>query len=211
MVTNHPVTPAEAWEFRYQEQSQRWSGRPNATLVDLVGGIPANGRALDLGSGEGADAIWLARQGWHVTGVDISPTAVARAHGAAIEAGIPTDQIRFEAHDLSAWEPDGPYDLVTASFFHSQEELARTEILRRVATHIASGGHLAIVSHAPPAPGTGHHDHLEQLMDADGEIAALGLGDDWDVVTSEHRSRDVTTPAGGPAVHDDVAVLLRRR
>ena len=211
MVTDHPVTPAEAWDFRYQEQSQRWSGRPNATLVDLIGGIPANGRALDLGCGEGADAIWLARQGWHVTGVDISPTAVARAHGAAIEAGIPSDQIRFEAHDLSTWEPDGPYDLVTASFFHSQEALPRTEILRRAASQVAPGGHLAIVSHAPPAPGSEHHDHLEQLTDADGEIAALALGDDWDVVTSEHRSRDVVFPAGGPAIHEDVAVLMRRR
>ena len=208
---DHPVTPAEAWEFRYQEQSQRWSGRPNATLVDLVGGIPAKGRALDLGSGEGADAIWLARQGWHVTGVDISPTAATRAHGAAIEAGIPTEQIGFEAHDLSTWEPDGPYDLVTASFFHSQEELPRTEILRRAAGQIAPGGHLAIVSHAPPAPGADHHDHLEQLTDADGEIAALALGDDWEVVTSEHRTRDVMTPTGEAAVHEDVAVLLRRR
>jgi len=207
---DHPVTPAEAWEFRYQGQSQRWSGRPNATLVDLVRAIPVSGRALDLGSGEGADAIWLARQGWHVTGVDISPTAAARAHGAAIEAGISTDQIRFGAHDLATWEPDGPYDLVTASFFHSQEDLPRTEILRRAAGQIAPGGHLAIVSHAPPAPGSEHHDHLEQLMDADGEIAALALGDDWEVVTSEHRTRDVTTPTGEPAVHEDVAVLLRR-
>lgn len=208
---DHPVTPAEAWEFRYQEQSQRWSGNPNATLVDLVRGIPANGRALDLGSGEGADAVWLARQGWRVTGVDISPTAAARAHGAAIEAGIPTDQIRFEADDLSTWEPDGPYDLVTASFFHSQEDLPRTEILRRAAGQVSPGGHLAIVSHAPPVPGSEHHDHLEQLMDADGEIAALALGDDWEVVTSEHRTRDVTTPTGEAAVHEDVAVLLRRR
>ena len=108
MSSEHPVTPAEAWEFRYAEQSQRWSGHPNATLVDLVGGLPVNGRALDLGCGEGADAIWLARQGWNVTGVDISPTAVARAQGTATEVGIALDQLRFEAHDLSAWSPTAP-------------------------------------------------------------------------------------------------------
>ncbi len=124
---------------------------------------------------------------------------------------LASEVARFEAHDLATWEPDGPYDLVTASFFHSQEELPRTEILRRAAGQIAPGGHLAIVSHAPPAPGSEHHDHLEQLMDADGEIAALALGDDWEVVTSEHRTRGVTSPTGEPAVHEDVAVLLRRR
>jgi trans-aconitate methyltransferase len=128
-----------------------------------------------------------------------------------VEAGIPTERIRFGAHDLASWEPDGPYDLVTASFFHSQEDLPRTEILRRAAGQIAPGGHLAIVSHAPPRPGSEHHDHLEHLMDADGEIAALALGDDWEVVTSEHRTRDLTTADGEPALHEDVAVLLRRR
>jgi SAM-dependent methyltransferase len=207
----HLPTPAEAWEFRYQEQSQRWSGHANATLVDLVGGIPANGRALDLGCGEGADAIWLARQGWHVTGVDISPTAVARAQGAAVEAGIASDQVRFEAHDLSAWEPDGPYDLVTASFFHSREDLPRTDILRRAAGQVAPGGHLAIVSHAAPPPWSDHAEHdQELLLDADGEVAALGLGDDWEVVVSEHRQRTAVAHAGHTGDLEDVAVLLRR-
>jgi 2-polyprenyl-3-methyl-5-hydroxy-6-metoxy-1,4-benzoquinol methylase len=79
-VSHHesPGSPAEAWEFRYAQTSQRWSGLPNATLVDLVASLTP-GRAVDLGCGEGADAIWLARQGWRVLGVDISPTAVARA------------------------------------------------------------------------------------------------------------------------------------
>ena len=209
MTSDHHLTPAEAWEFRYAEQPQRWSGNPNATLVDLVGGLTP-GRALDLGSGEGGDAVWLARQGWQVTGVDISPTAAARARGAAIEAGV-DDRTRFEAHDLSTWEPDGPYDLVTASFFHSREELPRTEILRRAAGHVAPGGHLAIVSHAAPPPWSEHHDHDDDLLDADGEIAALGLGEGWEVVVAEHRTRAATSPGGEAAHLEDVAVLLRRR
>jgi len=205
----HPLTPADAWEFRYAESSQRWSGEPNATLVDLVGALPP-GRALDLGCGEGGDALWLARQGWHVTGVDISPTAVIRARGAAIEAGV-DERTRFEAHDLTSWEPDGPYDLVTASFFHSREELARTDILRRAAVAIAPGGHLAIVSHAAPPPWSDDHHHdREKLLDADGEVAALALGDDWEVVVAEHRTRHGSSPAGEHAHLEDVAVLIRR-
>jgi trans-aconitate methyltransferase len=204
-----PVTPAEAWEFRYQESPKRWSGNPNATLVDVVAPLTP-GRAVDLGCGEGADAIWLARQGWTVLGVDISPTAVTRARGAALEAGV-DGRVTFAAHDLSTWEPEGEIDLVTASFFHSREELPRTEILRRAAAHVAPGGHLAIVSHAAPPPWSEHAHHDELLLDADGEVAALALGDDWEVVLAEHRERAATSPAGESAHLEDVAVLLRRR
>ena len=204
-----PVTPAEAWEFRYAEQPQRWSGNPNATLVDVVAPLTP-GRAVDLGSGEGADVIWLARQGWTVLGVDISPTAVTRARGAALEAGV-DGRATFEAHDLSTWEPDGEIDLVTASFFHSTEELPRTDILRRVAAHVAPGGHVAIVSHAAPPPWSEHAHHHEVLLDADGEVAALGFGDEWEIVLAEHRERVAVSPSGDEAHLEDVAVLLQRR
>jgi thioredoxin reductase len=63
-----------AWEERYRAQPAVWSGRPNPQLVAEAGELPP-GRALDVGSGEGADAVWLAEQGWQVTAVDISTTA----------------------------------------------------------------------------------------------------------------------------------------
>jgi 2-polyprenyl-3-methyl-5-hydroxy-6-metoxy-1,4-benzoquinol methylase len=206
----HPVTPAEAWEFRYAQSPQRWSGSPNATLVHVVSRLTP-GRAVDLGCGEGADAVWLARQGWTVLGVDISPTAIARARGAATEAGLTSEQARFEAHDLSTWEPEGEVDLVTASFFHSREELPRADILRRAAAHVAPGGHVAIVSHAAPPPWSEHAHHDELLLDADGEVAALELDENWQVIVAEHRERVTVGPDGTPATLEDVAVLLRRR
>lgn len=203
-----PGTPAAAWESRYAQAPQRWSGNPNPTLVDLVQEL-APGRAIDLGCGEGADAIWLARQGWTVLGVDISPTAVARARGGALEAGV-DERATFECHDLSSWEPAGEIDLVTAAFLHSREELPRTAILRRAAGHIAPGGHLAIVSHAAAPPWSEHSHHDEPLLDARGEIAALGLDDHWEVVLADHRQRTTTSPDGDPVTLEDVAVLLRR-
>src|SRR5262245_39780416 len=113
---------AQFWEARYADAGQVWSGRPNVTVVDVVTGLPA-GRALDLGCGEGGDAIGLAQHGWRVTGIDISPTAVARGADAAAAAGIPADRIRWETHDLATWTGDGSYDLVTATFLHSPVEI----------------------------------------------------------------------------------------
>lgn len=63
-------TAAEYWENRYRENGKSWSGNANAALVREIDGV-VPGTALDLGSGEGGDALWLAHQGWSVTAVDI--------------------------------------------------------------------------------------------------------------------------------------------
>ena len=67
---------AEYWENRYRENGRSWSGNVNVALEREVAGV-APGTALDLGSGEGGDALWLARRGWSVTAVDIAPSALA--------------------------------------------------------------------------------------------------------------------------------------
>ena len=69
---------ASVWDERYRTKPQMWSGKPNPQLVREAGGLKP-GKALDLGCGEGADAIWLAQQGWTVTAVDVSAVALERA------------------------------------------------------------------------------------------------------------------------------------
>ncbi|MCB0912288.1 MAG: class I SAM-dependent methyltransferase, partial [Propionibacteriaceae bacterium] len=149
---------AEFWEERYAGKPKVWSGRVNPGLVEFASGLPA-GRALDLGCGEGGDAVWLARQGWQVTAVDISATAVARGHAAAEAAGVPDDRIRWLAQDLAHWQPEGSYDLVSAFFLQSPMELPRGEVLSRAAAAVAPGGHVLVVSHAAPPPWARGHDH----------------------------------------------------
>ncbi|MGO2113296.1 MAG: hypothetical protein ACTH31_16970, partial [Pseudoclavibacter sp.] len=64
-----PTEPEAFWEHLYTELGgdQKWSGRANHVLTDIVSGLEP-GSALDLGSGEGGDVIWLALQGWRATG-----------------------------------------------------------------------------------------------------------------------------------------------
>ncbi|MET9464110.1 class I SAM-dependent methyltransferase [Streptomyces sp. NPDC006544] len=117
----------EYWDTRYRESEKVWSGEANAVLAREAASL-APGRALDLGCGEGGDAVWLARQGWHVTGTDISGVALERAADRAVGAGV-ADRTAWERHDLAETFPAGEYDLVSACFLHSFGAFPRERIL----------------------------------------------------------------------------------
>jgi 2-polyprenyl-3-methyl-5-hydroxy-6-metoxy-1,4-benzoquinol methylase len=173
----------EFWETFYAGDERRWSGRPNGSLVVEVAGLDP-GRALDLGCGEGGDAIWLARERWTVTGADISARALAIAERHAGEAGV-GGTITWERHDLAVSLPAGPFDLVTSAFLHSPVELPRGPILRRAAELVAPGGTLLVVGHAPSA--THHHVDLPTAQET---VAELALPEDrWTLVTAELREQ----------------------
>lgn len=210
-MNEEDLTPLEHWEQRYSGSSAVWSGNVNATLAAALEPL-APGRSLDLGCGEGADVIWLAERGWDALGLDLSPTAIQRARAAADARGL--DRARFAACDLIDWTPEADaVDLVTASFFHSRAPLARTEILRRALTAVASCGRMVVLSHAAPPPWSeGSHDHHAQMLSAEQEYEQLAVDPgEWTVETAEQHERAVTDPEGRPAVLEDSLLVLRRR
>jgi SAM-dependent methyltransferase len=199
--------PRAFWEDLYGARDQVWSGRPNVTLVREAEPLPP-GSALDLGCGEGGDALWLAERGWDVVGVDISRTALDRAEAEAARRGLTVD---FRRHDLADGVPPGPFDLVSAQFFQSPVELPREQVLRAAAAEIASGGLLLVVGHAAPPPWATHEPDPALMPPAALVLEALALGDQWDVVRAEDVLRDATGPDGQQAELLDSVVLLRRR
>jgi len=95
-----PASPSTAfWEKIYQGRTRPPTGRPNPILARVAEPLPG-GRALDLGCGLGDDTLWLARQGWQVTAVDVSTTAVAQVAQRAAEAGV-ADRVDAQCHDLA--------------------------------------------------------------------------------------------------------------
>lgn len=71
-------TDAEFWDSKYREHPTPRRQEPNPVLAEVAVSL-SPGVALDLGCGEGADALWLSAQGWRVTGVDVSGVALERA------------------------------------------------------------------------------------------------------------------------------------
>lgn len=206
-----PTTAAAFWDQRYREADRIWSGRVNAVLADVASALPP-ATALDLGCGEGGDAVWLAEHGWTVTAVDISSTAIARGQAAARERGL-AGQLRFIAADLESFATDDRFALVTASFLHSPTMLDRVSVLRRAADFVEPGGRLLITSHAAPPPWASQlHEHRAELLPPDEDLARLAYDPQtWQTVLCEVRRRDATAPDGSPASLDDGVILLQRR
>ncbi|MDO3705763.1 bifunctional NAD(P)/FAD-dependent oxidoreductase/class I SAM-dependent methyltransferase [Micromonospora sp. C28SCA-DRY-2] len=201
-----------AWEERYRSRPAVWSGRPNPQLVAEAAQLPP-GRALDVGAGEGADAVWLAGRGWQVTAVDISTTALERAAAHADTAGAAVaGRIEWVHADLLAKPPAADsYDLVSAQFMQLPPE-QRQEMFARLAAAVAPGGTLLIVGHHPSDLRTSAHRlHFPEMMFTAEEVAAGLDPGRWQVLAAETRPRAMVNPEGREITIHDAVLVARRR
>lgn len=204
MSTHHHHGPqdydsAESWNARYDEVGQRWSGHANSSLVDVVSRLPT-GRVLDVGCGEGADAIWLARQGWDVTALDISEVAVARARVAAGELPI-----TWVVADLATGPSPGLFDLVSLQYPALRKD-PDDAVVTAILGAVAPGGRLLMVGHDVEALRA--HNRMPAGLDPADYVLpddlAEGLGDGWTIEIHEIRPRIQPPGYDGPDIPDRV-------
>lgn len=205
---------AGVWDERYGGSDRVWSGRPNQRLVEQVADLEP-GTALDVACGEGADAVWLAKQGWRVTAVDVSEVALKKVAVHAEDEGV-ADRMRIGFYDaLDDPRPAGrhTFDLVTVSFLHVPvEDFA--PIYRGIADAVAPGGRLLVTAHHPHDVTSGaRHDYGPGLLfEPDRVLAALHVdepGSPWQVEVADTPER-VQQTADGPLEVRDTVVRLRR-
>jgi SAM-dependent methyltransferase len=225
-MQGHATDDTRDWDEVYRREGDEvaiWSGEPNGSLVAEVADLPP-GTALDVGCGEGGDAIWLARRGWRVTAIDPSGVALARAEAAARAADVAMTWIQAGLLELAV--PRGGYDLVSAQYpvlRHTPDDAAMVALLGAV----APGGTLLLVHHEltaddhdhapaghddragerpdggePPGPS---FDPAEHVMPAD---VAARLDGRWEVLVDEVRARPGPLPEDVRHVRD---LVLRAR
>lgn len=204
-----PSGSAADWDHRYSGEPV-WSGNPNGSLVAEVADL-ATGRALDVGAGEGGDAIWLAEQGWKVTASDISARALSRIGAEAERRDL---SITCELSDANAREPfaRGGFDLVSAAY----ASIPRTPDLRgvrNVLDAVAPGGTLVILSHDLEAMRAPQHHHRPfdpaAYLHLEDFAAVLEAEPGWTIEVDDRRTRP---PGSASAAHHaDDRVLRARR
>lgn len=191
------------WDDRYSTSELIWTGRANqfveANLTDLHPGT-----AIDLGAGEGRNAVWLTTRGWTVTAVDFSHVGLDKAQQLAAEHGVEITTVRADA---TTWQPDGPVDLVVLSYLQLPVEQQRV-VLDHAATWLAPGGTLFVIAHdrsnvehgygGPPSP--------DVCYTVDETVAALAA---LDVTTAEVAERHVDTPDGTKTALDTLVIAQR--
>lgn len=132
---------AAQWDARYRAEPDLWTKEPNAPLAQFAGELEP-GRALDVGAGDGRNAIWLATQGWDVTAIDLSAVALQRAAERAAARGTQLECIvgDWHEHDLG----ESAFELVVVSFMHPEPN-DREVLFERVARALVPGGHVFAV------------------------------------------------------------------
>lgn len=131
------MDPTEFWEQHYEKATSETSGRPTAVLEKFVTDRTP-GAALELGCGKGDDAVWLAKNGWAVTAIDISATAMGYARANAVRNSV-LEKITFDQRDLMTDFPTGSFALVTAQFLESPVVFARNSIINCASRLVAPG------------------------------------------------------------------------
>jgi SAM-dependent methyltransferase len=192
------------WDERYASTGLLWSAEPNRFVVEELAGLPP-GRALDLGTGEGRNAIWLAERGWQVTAVDFAAVGLAKAAKLAEARGASVTWVEADLRDYRP-SPAG-YDLVLLAYIHLVSDEFET-LLNTAATALAPGGTLLVIGHDVDnlAHGYGGPQDPEILHRASAIVSALpGLT----VQRAGQAGRPVQT-AEGERVAIDTVVRLQR-
>lgn len=197
---------SQQWDERYSGNGLVWTSTPNQFLVAEVVDLPA-GRAVDLACGEGRNSIWLAEQGWEVTGLDFSPVGLAKAERLADLRGV---EVTWVESAVENWKPaPGGYDLV-AMLYLQLPQPARSTALATAASAVGPGGTLLVVAHhvdnltrgygGPP-----NAEVLYQVSDVTEAAVAAGL-----TVERAERAVRVVGTDDGPKDALDAVVRARR-
>jgi len=200
---------ADGWDRRYAASQRVWSREPNGFVAEMTAELTA-GRALDLGAGEGRNAVWLAQRGWAVTAVDFAATGIARGGELANELGVTVD---WRVADVLAFNAaPAAFDLVLLCYLHLPRT-AFTVLLAQARSAVAPGGRLLYVGHdlSNLTDGHGGPQDPDVLATPDSVVAELPA---FEIERADVVSRVVRLEPGhggsDEAVALDTVVMARR-
>jgi SAM-dependent methyltransferase len=150
------------WNKTFENENTRFNRQPSRLVVDAVQGRTP-GAAIDLGMGEGRNAIFLAQQGWRVTGVDLSDVAVDQAKKRAAELGL---SLATHIEDLDKFDfGREEWDLIALCYMHGWYHLSKLDSPKRLREALRPGGMIVIEGFAGGETGYQTNELLRAFSD----------------------------------------------
>ncbi len=205
-----PVAKLKAfWNSRYAKAGDEYvyGTEPNAFLAAWAAKLAHGGRVLCVADGEGRNSVWLAKQGFRVTAIDVSEEGVAKARSLAAREGAKVDA---QVADVTRFDfGRSRYDAIVSIFLHLPAK-ARRATHRRAVEALEPGGAFVYEAYGPEQPGYGTGGPPEpELLPPLADV----LGD-FEGCTIEHAFTGVRRVLAGRAHQGDgyvVQVIARRR
>lgn len=186
----------EFWNARYAAEGYAYGTEPNDFLVSVAGRFPAAAKVLCLADGEGRNGVWLARQGFGVTSVDIAGQGMAKAaqlarqHGVALETRVAD----LAVHELGA----SVWDAIVSIFVHLPPRV-RCDLHGRCVTALRPGGYMVFEAYGPGQLGRGtggppEAPLLPALVDIEAELAGCSILHRFSGLREVHEGRHHNGP-----------------
>jgi cyclopropane fatty-acyl-phospholipid synthase-like methyltransferase len=186
------MSELDRWEARYAAPGYLFGTEPNAFLKSKAHLLRPGQKALSIADGEGRNGVFLAQLGLDVLSIDISPSALAKAHKLANERGV---ALRTELTDLHGWQwPVEAFDVIVGIFIQFSPPKARQEIFAKIKRALKPGGLLLLEGYRPEqieykTGGPSDPERLytrARLQEAFGDFCSLEI-EEHDSVVSEGR------------------------
>lgn len=194
------------WDSRYQTEEYVFGTEPNVFIARIIDQLPADGKALDLATGEGRNGIFLAEHGFDVEGVDVSAVGLEKADKLAREKAV-AFKTRLEDITIMAM-PDDYYAVICSVFCHFVEPV-RTQMMQKIVSALAPGGMFAGVFYHPNQIdfGTGGPNNPDMLATLEQlQLAADGL--EW--LIAEHIEHELDEGSRHKGMSSVVYLLGRK-
>ena len=193
----------QAWDERYAASDYVWTVKVNQFVEAHLANL-APGDAIDLGAGEGRNAVWLAERGWNVTAVDFSRVGLDKGARLAADHDV---SVEFVEADATTFRPGRLVDLVVVSYLQLPPDHRRT-VLEQAKTWLRPEGTVFVIAHdrtnidggygGPSSPDVCYT--VEETVDA-----LEGL----DIATAMVAERVVTTDSGEETALDTLVIANR--
>ena len=195
------------WEQTYNDLTLSTFGQPSQEVRDVAAELPPGAKVLDLGCGEGRNALFLAEAGFDVSAVDISEAGIGKLRALADERGL---DVRTEVADIRDYRISESYDLIMAhGCLHLIERPAWRKAIDEIKAHTnPSGVNIVVVFTDTIPPPDDLRDFCIGLF-REGELFQIYGG--WEIMLQRSYVFEDQHPDSPPHTHPVNKLVARRR